>query len=149
MAQSAGPAPGQIYYHPRYYEDPPGVWHPKYFLLLCSDRSGDFVFRLLTSRRNDRPRDPPCYHGNPYPGFYLGVLGDSLVMESWLDLRKEDRELESTYIQNQARLGAIQRIFSLDSEVMCKILDCASRAIDTTERHSQLMRDQMARFQSA
>ena len=48
---------------------------------------GDLVGRDLTSRAHGRPVAPPCYHGDPYPGFYLGILGGQLQRESWLDLR--------------------------------------------------------------
>jgi hypothetical protein len=68
--------PGQIFRHTRYYHDDAG-WHTKYLLVLAAD-ADNVVYRLLTSRAHARPENPPCYHGDPYPGFYLGLIGGSL-----------------------------------------------------------------------
>lgn len=47
----------------------------------------DWVARLLTSRGNMRKETPPCSLENPYPGFFLGVIGDPLSLKTWVDLR--------------------------------------------------------------
>ncbi len=79
---------GEIYRHEAFYlNQESGEFEPKYLLLLATLPSGDFVARLLTSRAHGRPEDPPCFHGNPYPSYYLGVLGGPLGAKSWLDLR--------------------------------------------------------------
>jgi hypothetical protein len=67
--------PGRIFRHEQFYLDrDTGLLRPKYFLVLAVQSSGDCVARLLTSRAHGRPEDPPCFHGTPYPGFFLDVL---------------------------------------------------------------------------
>ncbi|WP_257386495.1 hypothetical protein [Tahibacter caeni] len=82
---------GDICCHDQFYQDANGQLRPKYFLVPARTAQGDVIARLLTSRyREFRPVDPPCHHGDPYPGFYFGVLGGPLTRESWLDLRPFD-----------------------------------------------------------
>ena len=66
---------GDIYRHDRFYRDPEfGELLAKYIVVLAPTRSGDWVARLLTSRENMRPRNPPCFHGDPYPGTLNSIL---------------------------------------------------------------------------
>lgn len=68
--------PGTVLHHSRFYLDKAtGEYKPKFLVLLAPMRGGDWVVRLLTSQHADvRPEHPPCHHGDPYPGFHLGVL---------------------------------------------------------------------------
>jgi hypothetical protein len=73
---------GAVYRHDRFYLDrETGELRAKFLLFLAPMRGGDWVARLLTSRENMRPRVPPCFLGDPYPGYYLGVPGPPLVRE--------------------------------------------------------------------
>ncbi len=80
---------GHVYRDSAFYVEPQtGELKPKYFLVLAAPERGDIVVRLLTSRyAGMRPENPACFHGDPYPGFFLGVLGGELGAKSWLDLR--------------------------------------------------------------
>jgi hypothetical protein len=90
MPLPAGIRPGQVLGHPRYYRNQQGTWQLKYVLVLAGSPGGDVIHRVLTSRAYGRPKSPPCYHGDPYPGFYLGRLGGPLSTDSWLDLHDAD-----------------------------------------------------------
>ena len=80
--------PGRIYRHEQFYLDrDTGLLKPKYFLVLAVQSSGDCVARLLTSRAHGRPEQPPCFHGTPYPGYFLGIPGQGLGVRTWIDLR--------------------------------------------------------------
>jgi hypothetical protein len=66
---------GEIYRHDAFYRDmESGQTQRKYLVILAHTDGGDIVARLLTSRAHGRPENPPCFHGLPYPGFYLGVM---------------------------------------------------------------------------
>ncbi len=136
-------SPGQIFRHTRYYHDAMG-WHTKYLLVLVAD-TDNVVYRLLTSRPHARPEAPPCYHGDPYPGFYLGLLGGSLNAKSWLDLRRQD---DYDYRQFTADLagGLVTPETNLPLPQLCAALDCAANADDTSQQQTRLMRDQRARL---
>ena len=135
--------PGQIFRHTRYYHDVTG-WHTKYLLVLAAD-TDNVVYRLLTSRAHARPETPPCYHGDPYPGFYLGLLGGSLSAKSWLDLRRQD---DYDYRQFAADLagGLLSPETSLPHQQLCAALDCTANADDTSRQQTRQMRDQRARM---
>lgn len=60
-----------------------------------------------------RPRTPPCYHGDPYPAFYLGVPGGPLQNESWLDLRPLD-DFDARDIISHTANGICRRVLTLD-----------------------------------
>ncbi len=130
----AGVIPGQIYRHDCFYRDSAGQWQVKYLLVLTGTPDGDVVFRLLTSRAHGRPEQPPCYHGNPYPSFYLGYLGGALTAKSWLDLRRYD---DYDGISFAANLTArdLSLVAILPQEILCQALDCVANADDTTRQH--------------
>lgn len=129
------PAPGEIWRHDRYYLDSAtGAWKTKY-LLVMAVRGGNVVHRLLTSRRNSRPYHPPCFHDDPYPGFYLGVLGDPLTQESWLDLR-ELEDLDAAYFVNKQQSGQMEIVGQLAHPLLCEAILCTANAQDTTRQQN-------------
>lgn len=135
--------PGQIFRHTRYYRDDSG-WQTKYLLVLTGT-ADNLVYRLLTSRAHGRPEQPPCYHGNPYPSFFLGIIGGALGAKSWLDLRQQDDYDRQTFAAHIAE-GFLTLETALAQAQLCAVLDCAANADDTTRQQSRLMRDERARL---
>ncbi|RKT47505.1 hypothetical protein [Thiocapsa rosea] len=139
---------GQIYRHRRFYRDADGAWQTKFLLTLARTGDGDIVFRLLTSRQHSRPKAPPCYHGDPYPGFYLGHLGGALTTDSWLDLRRQDDYDYLAFAEDVAS-GTIRPVMMLPPSLLCEALTCATNADDTTKQQERVMRDQRANLSCA
>lgn len=137
--------PGEIYRHEAFYADAiSGQLLPKYLVILAVPAGGDITARLLTSRYSDvRPKDPPCYHGDPYPGFYLGRLGGPLQQESWIDLRPLP-DLDIDFFQRDRRRGLISLITTLPSPALHAALECAAGADDTTRQQERTIRDTLA-----
>jgi hypothetical protein len=138
------PVPGQIYRHSRYYLDDDGAPQAKYLLVLAFAPSGDIVFRLITSRSTGRPKSPPCHHGDPYPGFYLGVLGGHLVLESWLDLRYSD-DYDDRDFRSDLNGGLLTLVSEAPLALFHDALGCAAAADDTTRQQERAIRDLLAR----
>lgn len=135
---------GEVYRHHRFYWDGrEECWKPKYLLVLCVDRSGDIVFRLLTSKTTGRQTTPRCSLGDPYPSFYVGILGTSLDSETWVDLRGIEDYEGHDFAENQAN-GQIEFTTAIDMANLCEILECVASALDTNKRQEQLLRDQRA-----
>lgn len=137
--------PGEIYRHDTFYSDAiSGQLLPKYLVILAVPAGGDITARLLTSRYSDvRPKDPPCYHGDPYPGFYLGVLGGALQQESWIDLRSLP-DLDIDFFRRDIRLGQLSMTTTLTSLLLHAALECAAGADDTTRQQERIIRDTLA-----
>lgn len=136
--------PGEIYRHERFYTDPQtGELLKKYAVILALTRGGDVVFRLLTSRAHGRPETPPCFHGMPYPGYYLGVLGGTLGTKSWLDLRGQG-DYDGECFRLGVRQDRIHLVMSLPKDLFRAVLDCAARADDTTDAQGRAMLDVLA-----
>lgn len=137
---------GDIYRHDRFYCDPDtGEIRAKYLVFLAPTRSGDWVARLLTSRQNLRPRNPPCFHGPPYPGYFLGVPGPPLDLETWVDLRGMG-DVDSTEARDLLRAGIMFQVASLSRPQRVAVIECAAGALDTTVEQERALRDQLARF---
>jgi len=130
-------ATGDILSHNAYYLDG-SVFKKKYLLVLAVQDNGDIIYRLLTSRQAGRPRMPPCYHGFPYPGFYLGVIGGTLDKESWIDLR-ECEDLDKLEYSKLQREGIISRAGSLPISQLPAIIECCAFAEDTTRRQQSVL----------
>ncbi|WP_449447239.1 hypothetical protein [Thermomonas brevis] len=136
---------GHIYRDNAFYADgTTGELKSKYFLVLASPRSGDIVARLLTSRyANQRPEAPPCFHGDPYAGFYLGVLGAPLGTKSWLDLRRMD-DLDRWDFAKHEETGRLKEIMSLPTAQLRAAMECAAGADDTTRAQEKAILDSLA-----
>lgn len=138
---------GEIYRHEQFYADlTHGTLLPKYLVVLALPDGSDIVARLLTSQHADaRPMQPPCHHGAPYPGFFLGVIGGALTKNSWLDLRPFD-DLDVDVFRGKVRKGVIVLIGRLDVKATRAAIECAASADDTTRRQEQYMRDALAQL---
>ena len=139
--------PGTVLHHSRFYLDTgTGEYKPKFVVLLAPMRGGDWVVRVLTSQHADvRPEQPPCHHGDPYPGFYLGVLDPSngLGRKSWLDLRGlADADAADMSREFDARILTV--VTALPADLLKPALACAAGADDTTRAQEQALRDQLA-----
>lgn len=132
------PIPGEIWLDSDFFD---GGYPPKRkFLLVLATDQGDITYRLLTSQRYGRPTDPPCYHGSPYPGFYLGVLGGPLYKDSWLDLSVTD-DMDSVQFGKLERVGRLSKQLDLSHALLCPALRCVANAQDTTQRQSRRILD--------
>lgn len=142
-----GLQPGAVLRHPRFYADAEtGEWKPKYLVVLAPTRGGDVVWRLLTSRyATMRPERPPCHHGDPYPGFYLGVVDTAykLGKKSWLDLRGFD-DGDGADVARLLRDAVLSMTSTLAGDLLRAALVCAAGADDTTPAQERAIRDQLA-----
>src|SRR5437588_10015330 len=109
------PNPGEIWRDREYYPDPnTGEFLPK-FLLVMGVRAtdGDVFYKLLTSRAHGRPQDPVCYHGIPYPGYFLGILTSPLLsLNTWIDLR-ESEEYDRRDFERAHQTGRLAYVHTL------------------------------------
>lgn len=112
--------------------------------MLAAD-TDNIVYRLLTSRAHARPETPPCYHGDPYPSFYFGLIGASLTAKSWLDLRRQDDYDARSFAQAIAT-GRLAMQIAVPPAQLCAVLDCAANADDTSRQQTRQMLDTRARL---
>jgi hypothetical protein len=135
--------PGDIYRHAAFYLGDTGEIKTKYLLVLAAPINTDVVARLLTSRPHGRPETPPCYHGLPYGGYFLGVIGAPLVRKSWVDLRYLG-DLDPIDARAEQTRGILTRISTLPREALRAVIECVAAAEDTTRRQEKHLRDTLA-----
>lgn len=138
--------PGTILRHSSFYADPQtGELKPKFPFVLATTADGDVVWRLLTSRQYGRPEKPRCYHGDPYPGFYLGVIDPSagLGKKSWLDLHPLD-DGDGQEVARLLDVRVLTLATSISGDSLRAALECAAAADDTTRAQERAIRDQLA-----
>lgn len=119
----------------------------KYLLLLGLSRSDDYIFRLLTSRQHGRSTNPPCYHGNPYPSFYLDTIGELMPKPSWLDLGKQD-DFDRPDFDAMLSSGQITSIGPIPEPLFCAALECTAEADDTTTAQERALRDLLSELRN-
>ena len=135
---------GDIYRHERFYRDrETGELKPKYILLLAPTAGGDWVVRLLTSKSSMRSAVPPCDHRDPYPSYFLGVLGEPLTLVTWVDLRAMD-DLDAADFAALEGRRILRQMLTLDLRTLIEVLECVAGAPDTTVRQEGAVRDQLA-----
>lgn len=136
--------PGEIYRHNDFYADSQsGELKSKYLLVLAIMRGGDIVYRLLTSRQHGRPESPPCFHGDPYRGFYLGIPGAPLDKKTWLDLGRQG-DYDDASFASRLREGRITFVMQLPDRLLCDALECAAASDDTTTAQTRAIQDALA-----
>jgi hypothetical protein len=140
-------APGSILLANDFYVDlATGQLLPKYLLVLAhARRSGDIVWRLLTSRAHGRPEAPACYHGDPYPSFYLGVIlpEEGLDRKTWLDLRAlDDGDLGD--VRADLASGKLRYVCELGSGLLRPACLYVAAADDTSTEQEASIRDHLA-----
>lgn len=146
MALPAGLGPGSIVRHDAFYLDPhTGIPKPKYLVLLAPIARDDVVSRLLTSRAHGRRENPPCYHGDPYPGFYLGVLPSPLDQKSWVDLRSLE-DVDGIHLAKLLTTGVVMNVSRLSKDILRAVIECTAGAEDTTVAQERALRNQLARL---
>lgn len=138
---------GDIYRDEQFYTDgQTGQLKPKYLLVLAVPPKGDIVARLITSKHETlRSENPPCHHGDPYPGFYLGIPGGALGKKSWLDLRRFD-DLDADTFHRRMSKQIIRLVQRIEGQLLRQALQCAAAAEDTTRLQERHMRDALARL---
>jgi len=135
--------PGDIYRDDAFYVAPTGELKAKYLLVLAAPAGRDVVIRLLTSRQHGRPEQPPCFHGDPYAGYYLGVPGDELKRKTWVDLRAQD-DLDAIACRGRQERGTMTPVMQLDAATTARVIECVAGADDTTREQESLLRDALA-----
>lgn len=133
--------PGGIYRHEHFYFDrDEGVFKPRYFVVLALTLAGDVIARLLTNKPASRPEIPRCYYGDPYPSFYLGVVGKPVAVKTWVDLRGFN-DFDRIEFDNRERKNRIKSIGNVDNEIFIELLQCAVNAEDTTRHQAKRILD--------
>ncbi len=136
-------AAGTILHDPRFYADEKsGELKPKFLFVLATTRDGDVIWRLLTSRQRGRPEQPPCYHGDPCPGFYLGVIDTSakLGKKSWLDLRGLE-DGDGVDVARSLGAGKLTIAAAIRGATLYAAMECTAAADDTTRAQERAIRD--------
>lgn len=133
---------GEIWRKDRYYQDDNGAWMPKFILFLGTNRSNDFINRLLTKRAHGRLTVAGCSHAYPYGGFYLGIPGSPrLLQPSWVDIRKQP-DIDADFFALRASEFTFE--MTLTGQVLYDIINCVAEAEDTTVEQESCLRDSLA-----
>lgn len=141
--------PGDIYRHEGFYTDPStGESKAKFLLLLAVPERDDIVARLLTSRAHGRPETPPCYHGLPYSGYFLGVPGGPLTAKTWVDLHSFG-DLDVAEFHRRNERDVLRHVLSLSAVALCPVLECVASADDTTRQQERHLRDLLATLRTS
>lgn len=137
--------PGDIHRDSAFYIAPTGELKAKYLLVLAALDGRDVVVRLLTSRPHGRPEAPPCFHGAPYAGYFLGIPGGELNRRTWVDLRPLD-DLDPIACRGRHEKGLMTRVMTLDAATTANVIECVAGADDTTRAQEAMLRDTLSRL---
>ena len=137
---------GDVLRHEHFYRDEAsGQLKRKYLVLLAPTASENWVAGVLTSQANMRHEVPPCSHRPPYPGFFLGIPGEPLILKTWVDLGWL-AEVDPFDVSRLTRAGVIARVLELPKAMLTSLLGCAAAADDTTVAQERAIRDQLSRM---
>lgn len=138
------PQPGELYHFPDYVF-PDGGQRNKFVLLMGKTRADDWILARTTKQPHGRSHNPPCYLGDPYPGFYIDTAGGLLPQPTWLMLNRFD-DYDSRDFDTKVAAGDVTVVGELPLNTFCQILECAARAQDATAAQERAMRDLRARL---
>ena len=138
------PQPGGLYHYPGYVF-PDGGQRNKYVLLMGKTRADDWILARTTTQPHGRSHNPPCYLGEPYPGFYIDKCDGLLTQPTWITLNRLD-DYDARDFDTKVAAGDITLLGELPLNTFCQILECAARAQDATAAQERAMRDLRARL---
>lgn len=133
------PQPGELYYFPRYVF-PDGGQRNKFILLVGKTPADDWILARTTKQPQGRSHNPPCYLGDPYPGFYIDKANGLLTQPTWIALNRLD-DYDARDFSAKSGKGDITLVGKLPVDTFCQLLDCAVRAQDITMIQERVMRD--------
>lgn len=76
----------------------------------------------------------------PYAGYFLGVPGGELALNTWVDLRPQD-DLDVIACRGRQNRGLMKQVLALDAETTIRVIECVAGADDTTRQQERLLRD--------
>lgn len=137
---------GQIWRDDCYYFDRvTGECKRKFVLVLAVDStSGDLVTAVFTSKSHGLVEEPACFLGPPRAGYYVGVPGESLSLESWVEFSSIDT-LDTGDLAIHVTSGR-KRLMDqrLPEALFCAVLRCVLQSPDITRRQSRWVGDTAA-----
>lgn len=133
------PQPGELYHFPDYVF-PDGGQRNKFVLLMGKTPANDWILARTTKQPQGRSHNPPCYLGDPYPGFYIDKANGLLTQPTWVVLNRLDDYDARDFAAKTAR-NKITFVGKLPVGTFCQLLDCAVRAQDITAIQERAMRD--------
>jgi len=142
------PEIGEVWKHSEFYCDKDtGEPLPKYLLIIGAEATGDIIYKLLTSRPNGRPCDPACYHGLPYPSYYIGIPQPSgcLCKPTWIDLR-ESETIDYLVFNSLLDATIVSLEHTISNAELVPILECAAQSDDITKRQRDAVLDAKERI---
>lgn len=142
------PEIGEVWKNSEFYSDKDtGNPLPKYFLIIGTENTGDIIYKLLTSRSNGRPSDPACYHGLPYPSYYIGTPQPSgcLCKPTWIDLR-ESETVDCMDFKRLLHASVVSLEHTISNDELIPILECAAQSDDITKRQRDAVLDAKERI---
>lgn len=137
---------GQIWQDDCYYLDRlTGECKRKYRLVLAvAPKSGDCLTAVFTSKPNGLPDHPACQLGPPRAGFFVGVPGGKLNVETWVDFSSL-QTLDLADIQGFVASGrALLLKQTLAAAQFCAVLRCVLQHDDLELRQARWVGDTAA-----
>lgn len=136
------PQPGDVYHFPDYVF-PDGSSRDKFIVLLAVTRASDWIVVRTTSRQNGRPTHPPCYHGYPYPGYFVELADGLFRLPTWIALDRFDA-LDSKAFAARAKSRHVELKGRLGRSLFAGLLRCCVQSDDVTVLQDQAMREVLA-----
>lgn len=128
--------PNTLWRDGQYYLDAAsGEYMPKYVLILATSLNGDDALSaVLTSKSNGLRRDPPCDHGPPRAGYFIGVPGGGLTLPTWVDFSSVDDQ-DSFAFERRVVAGRVSKAaLTLPPPLFCQVLRCLTQSDDLVKR---------------
>lgn len=129
---------GEVFHDPN-FRFPDGESGNKLLIVLAVSRCGDFIVARTTSKPRAHSWTYGCHNDSVEPNFFIPKTLNIFHEDTWVCL---DYLVELDSAEFSAKVsGAINKIAEIPVELLKLIIDCASRADDTTQRQEQDLRN--------
>lgn len=132
-------APGDVIYFPSYVF-PDGETRDKFVVLLALTKGRDWVLARTTSRQHSRPTNPSCFHGDPYPGYHIGMLPGVFKKPTWVVLDRFD-DFEEVGLLKLLAKKEVSKVGSLRPNILISLLECCAGSNDINLSQERTLRD--------
>lgn len=134
--------PGQIWLDHQYYLDAHDQYKRKFILILANGPgSGDLIAVALTSKSHGLRENPPCDHGPPRSGFFIGILGGPMQLNTWADFSNFE-DVDDQLVDRRLASGRYASTPTvLPKANFVALLRCAMQCDDLTKRQRQWLQN--------
>lgn len=135
---------GDVFHDPN-FRFPDGEVGNKLLVILAISKSNDYIIARTTSKPRAHSWTYGCHNDSVEPNFFIPKTLNLFHVDTWVCLDYLV-DMDSFEFDEKVGNGSIHKLIKLPTNIFKAVIDCASRADDTSLMQEKVLRDVLARL---